>query len=289
MRKFVKGDAGQLAEMGSRLTGSADLYGEDGRSAYNSINFITCHDGFTLNDMVSYNYKHNEQNLENNNDGTNDNNSWNCGVEGDTTDPDTITLRKRLIKNFCCRLLFSAGTPMILGGDEFMRSQKGNNNAYCQDNTLSWFDWSLPEANRDIFNFFKKTIAFTKSHTILQRRKFLQGIDSDGNNMPDIQWFGVDMEAPNWDDPEARTLCYMLDGSEDKSEAGDYMLFVIINADYKVQDVKLPYIEAKKWFRVIDTSLASGMDFMEDGKEMLLDPFDLYIANPRSTVVLLGK
>ena len=130
VRRFGKGDGGQVPELGGRLTGSADLYGDDGRSAYNSINFITCHDGFTLADLVTYNEKHNEANLEENRDGTNDNNSWNCGAEGPTDDPVIVRLRKQQIKNFACSLLFAAGTPMLLGGDEFMRTQRGNNNAY---------------------------------------------------------------------------------------------------------------------------------------------------------------
>ncbi len=156
MRKFGKGDAGQLRDLGWRLTGSADLYEDDGRSAYNSVNFITCHDGFTLNDLVSYNYKHNDANLENNNDGSNDNSSWNCGWEGKTDDPGIVALRKQLVKNFACSLLFSSGTPMILGGDEFMRSQKGNNNAYCQDNELSWFDWNEIGMQKDLSLFSKR-------------------------------------------------------------------------------------------------------------------------------------
>ncbi len=150
MRCFAKGDTGQAAEMGRRLTGSADLYGDDGRSAYNSINFITCHDGFTLHDLVSYNNKHNEQNGEHNQDGSNDNNSWNCGVEGDTDDPGVRALRLQMMKNHACHLLFASGTPMILGGDEFARTQHGNNNAYCQDNDISWFDWDLAASNHDL-------------------------------------------------------------------------------------------------------------------------------------------
>jgi glycogen operon protein len=289
MRKFVKGDAGQLPEMGSRLTGSADLYGEDGRSAYNSINFITCHDGFTLNDLVSYNGKHNESNLEDNNDGTNDNNSWNCGVEGETADTDILALRKKLIKNFYCCLIFSAGTPMILSGDEFMRTQKGNNNAYCQDNALNWVDWGDLIRNRDILDFFKKTIAFTKKYPALQRRRFLQGIDCIGNCIPDIEWFAIDGKTPHWDDSESRTLCYILDGSEETSKAGDYRLFVILNSDYKAQSVKLPRLDNKQWHRIIDTSLDSGADFMDNGQEVLIDPSDVYMANPRSTVVLISS
>jgi len=289
MRKFWKGDTGQLRDLGWRLTGSADLYADDGRSAYNSVNFITCHDGFTLNDLVSYNYKHNEANLENNNDGTNDNNSWNCGGEGDTDDRNIIALRKQLIKNFACCLLFSAGTPMMLGGDEFMRSQKGNNNAYCQDNAISWFDWSNLEKHSDIIAFFRKAISFTKKYSVLQSRKFLAGVDEDGNRIPDISWFGLDGDRVQWDDPETRILCYMLDGAEEHSEMGDYQLYMILNSDYRAHCVRLPHFDGKRWSRLIDTSLGAGDDILDAGKEIMLNPPDVYIANPRSTVVLIVR
>jgi glycogen operon protein len=290
MRRFGKGDGGQARDLGWRLTGSADLYGDDGRSAYNSINFITCHDGFTLNDLVTYNSKHNEANLENNQDGSNDNNSWNCGVEGETDDLNISHLRKQLIKNYVCYLLYSSGTPMLLGGDECMRTQKGNNNAYCQDNEMSWFHWEDAEKNLDMFNFFKKAIAFEKRYPVLQRRKFFLGKDLDANHIPDISWFGKDLERPIWDDPELRTLCYQLDGSEERSELGHYQLFFILNADFRLQIVRLPELPGgQKWYRVIDTSLKEGEDFLDTGKEIRIDPPDHYLANPRSTVVLIGK
>jgi glycogen operon protein len=289
VRKFGKGDDSQMRDLGWRVTGSADLYEDDGRSAYNSVNFITCHDGFTLNDLVSYNYKHNDANRESNNDGSNDNNSWNCGWEGKTDDPGIAAMRMQLVKNFACSLLFSSGTPMILGGDEFMRTQNGNNNAYCQDNEISWFDWNEIGKQRDLIVFFKKAIAFTREYPILQSRKFLAGIDDDGNRIPDISWFGPDGGGPKWDDPEARTLCYMLDGAEACSTAGDYQLFLVLNSDYKAQSVQLPVLNDKKWFRVIDTSLQRSEDFLETGDEVLIDPPGTYIANPRSTVVLISK
>ncbi|RJQ45655.1 MAG: glycogen debranching enzyme GlgX [Nitrospiraceae bacterium] len=290
MRKFVKGDAGQLRDLGWRLTGSADLYRDDGRSAYNSVNFITCHDGFTLNDLVSYNWKHNEANLENNNDGTNDNHSWNCGAEGDTDDADIARQRKQLAKNHICCLLFSCGTPMVLGGDELLRTQKGNNNAYCQDNETSWFDWDFTGKNSEALSFFKKAIAFTRRYTILQRRKFFLGEDLDADNISDITWYGNDLGKPHWDNTEARTLCFQLDGGEARSEIGDYRLFFILNSDHIVQHIKLPLFEGgRQWHRVIDTSLQSGEDFLDTGKEIPVNPPDHYFANPRSVVVLLDK
>ncbi|MFA4828530.1 MAG: glycogen debranching protein GlgX [Thermodesulfovibrionales bacterium] len=290
MRKFGKGDSCQIREMGSRLTGSADLYGDDGRSAYNSVNFITCHDGFTLYDLVAYNYKHNEANLENNCDGTNDNHSWNCGAEGETSDANIISLRKQLIKNHTCNLLFSSGTPMLLGGDEFMRTQKGNNNAYCQDNEISWFNWDCLNKNADTLDFFKKVIAFIKTYTILQRRKFFLGQDLDADNVPDITWFGKDLNKPSWDDPELRTICYQLDGGEEISDMGDYHLFIILNADFNPQSIRIPILNnGMKWYRAIDTSIKSKDDFLDAGREILIEPSDFYIANARSTVVLIGK
>ncbi len=290
LRRFVKSDGGQVPELGGRLTGSADLYGDDGRSAYNSINFITCHDGFTLRDLVSYNGKHNEANLEGNRDGTNDNNSWNCGAEGETDDPGVLALRKQQVKNFACTLLFAAGTPMILGGDEFFRTQQGNNNAYCQDNEVNWFDWREAERHADVLTFFRKAISLTRRFPVLQCRKFFTGRDSNNNGIPDIQWFGTDQREPAWNDPELRTLCYMLDGSEESSGAGDYALFLILNADFHSQLVRLPALPGgRSWRRIIDTSLGTGDDFLDEGREVLIDPPTQYLANPRSTVVLLGK
>lgn len=289
-RRFGKGDGGQVRDLGWRLTGSADLYGDDGRSPYNSINFVTCHDGFTLHDLVSYDHKHNEANLEDNRDGSDDNNSWNCGVEGETRDIRIANLRKQLIKNYFCYLLFSYGTPMVLGGDEFMRTQNGNNNAYCQDNEISWFQWAQVNANSDILDFFKKAIAFVRRYAILQRRKFFFGEDLDSNHIPDFDWFGEDTGKPHWDDPELRTLCFQLDGGGEKSELGDYHLFFILNADPNLQSIRLPQLtNGKQWYRVIDTSLGSGEDFLDVGKEIRIDPPDQYLANPRSTVVLIGR
>ncbi|TAL22147.1 MAG: glycogen debranching enzyme GlgX [Nitrospirae bacterium] len=289
IRKFGKGDPGQVSDLGWRLTGSFDLYGDDGRSAYNSVNFITCHDGFTLSDLVTYNYKHNEVNGENNRDGSDDNNSWNCGFEGETSDTEVIRLRKQLVKNYLCMLVFSSGTPMVLGGDEFMRTQKGNNNAYCQDNEISWFDWNLAVKNVDILDFFRKAVAFTRRYTILQRRKFFLGKDLNADNIPDLSWFGTDGKEPAWLDQSLRTLCFRLDGGEEVSENGCYHLFFILNTDHAARYVDLPNnAPVKKWLRVIDTSLPQGEDFLEHGKEMPINPPDHYIANPRSVVVLLG-
>jgi glycogen operon protein len=290
VRRFGKGDAGQVRELATRLTGSADLYGDDGRSAYNSINFITCHDGFTLKDLVTYNGKHNEANLENNRDGTDDNNSWNCGIEGETDNPEVGRLRRQLVKNHLCLLLFSSGTPMVLGGDEFLRTQRGNNNAYCQDNEISWFDWREVSRNRDIVGFFRKAVALTRRCPILQRRKFFLGQDLNADSVPDISWFGDSLDRPDWDNPELRILSFQLDGGEEPSGIGNYRIFLSYNADYLLHDVQLPALpEPMRWLRVIDTSLDAGEDFCDPGREVMLDPADRYLVNPRSAVLLLAR
>ena len=290
MRRFGKSDGGQLADVGWRLTGSADLYGEDGRSAYNSVNFITCHDGFTLHDLVSYNHKHNEANGEHNQDGSNDNSSWNAGVEGDTDDRAIQALRKQLMKNYACYLFFSSGTPLMLGGDEFARSQRGNNNAYCQDNETSWFNWADLHRHGDLFEFFRKAIAFTRRFAVLQHRKFFLGADLDDDSVPDLSWWAPDLGRPKWDDETARTLCVQLDASEDGIDAPVERLFFILNADVVSRWVTLPPLGARlRWHRAVDTSLPSGEDFAEAGHEILLNPSDHYIANSRSTVVLLAQ
>ena len=182
------------------------------------------------------------------------------------------------------------GTPMMLGGDEFLRTQNGNNNAYCQDNEISWFDWNEIERNRDMRSFVQKIIAFTKRYTVLQRRKFVLGQDLDADGVPDLSWFGADLKPPQWDNAECRTLCYRLDGGEVASTLGDYSLLIILNGDHHLQPVQVPAPDgAKRWYRVIDTSLPSGIDCLDVGAEILLNPADFYLVNPRSTVVLLAK
>ncbi len=286
VRRFVKGDDGQVRELGFRLTGSADLYGDDGRSAFNSINFFACHDGFTLWDLVSYNGKHNEANRENNADGSNDNYSWNCGYEGEGGGPEVTALRKKQAKNFLCMLFLSCGTPMLLGGDEFLRTQGGNNNAYCQDNEIGWIDWSLAEKNADIRGFVKALIEFRNRHTLFERGKFFTGADEDSDGMPDISWYGDGLNRPDWANAGLRTVSYLLDGGEVPSEFGDYLLFISLNADYHLHRIALPNAGSKKWRRVIDTSLVAGEDILPTGSEKDIDDQEYYLVNPRSVVVL---
>ena len=289
-RRFWRGDPDQIQDLGWRLTGSADLYKNDGRSPFNSINFITCHDGFTLYDLFSYNNKHNEANKEDNRDGTNENNSWNCGIEGDTDDIEIIALRKKLAKNYLLTLLFSSGTPMVLAGDEFLRTQKGNNNAYCQDNDISWINWGLLKTNNDILNFFKKLVYFTKKYPILQRGKFFEGIDTDGNQIPDIEWYDIDGLPFNWNSYGKRTICYQLDGGEENSEIRDYMLYIILNADSNDKVAFIPRTKNfKAWYRVIDTGLTSQDDFLESGQEVILPPNNEYLVKSKSAVLFIAK
>ncbi len=283
MRRFTKGEPGMLPELGRRLSGSADLFGDDGRCAANSINFLTCHDGFTLWDLVSYNGKHNEANGEGNRDGSDDNNSWNCGAEGETSDPAVLELRRRLARNHVCQLLFACGTPMVLGGDEFLRTQRGNNNAYCQDNPLSWFDWDRARENSGFTDFFRAALALTRRFPVLQRRRFFGGADPDGDGIPDLSWFGPDGGPPAWGDPQARTLCLMLDGEEPSADGLDYALFMVLNADHNLLPVRLPPAPRGPWRRLLDTWSPDGA-----AGEVVLAPQDVYLANPRSVVLLLS-
>jgi isoamylase len=288
VRRFIKGDPWQIQELGYRLTGSSDLFADDGRSAFASINFITCHDGFTLNDLVSYNGKHNDANHEDNRDGSNDNFSWNCGVEGPTDNSVVINLRRQMVKNHLCMLLLSAGTPMILGGDEHLRTQNGNNNAYCQDNPISWFDWSLAKKNADILAFTKKLIAFRMRFTVFQRSRFFNGRDNDLNGIPDIKWFSESGNPVDWNS-DGRTLCFLIDAGENDTSHRNCSIFIIHNADYTSKETILPSLADKRnWKRAIDTSMPPGEDILDPGKEpVVLTP--LYHTNSRSSVVLISE
>jgi isoamylase len=216
MRDFWRGQS-TAAEFASRLTGSSDLYEDDGRHPFASINFITAHDGFTLHDLTAYNEKHNEANLEDNRDGTDDNRSWNCGAEGPTDDPEVNALRARQQRNFLTTLMLSQGTPMLLGGDEFARTQGGNNNAWCQDNEISWFHWGLDEAQREQQAFTERLIALRREHPVFRRRQFLHGIEEEGSGLPDVWWFRPDgqrMTQTDWNRPDGHVLGMFLNGEE---------------------------------------------------------------------------
>jgi glycogen operon protein len=215
MRDFwrMHASTGDFAE---RLTGSSDLYQEDGREPFASINFITAHDGFTLRDLVSYEQKHNEANLEDNRDGSDDNRSWNCGVEGETDDPAVLACRARQQRNFLTTLFLSQGTPMLLGGDEMSRTQRGNNNAWCQDNEISWYDWTETPEKSELREFTRRLIALRREHPVFRRERFLLGQEVKGSGLPDAWWFRADgrkMTRRDWQSGEP-VLGLFLNGKE---------------------------------------------------------------------------
>ncbi|MES2268402.1 MAG: glycogen debranching protein GlgX [Bacteroidota bacterium] len=262
IRDYWIGADSMLGEFGQRFTGSPDLYQEDYRKPTASINFITAHDGFTLNDLVSYNEKHNEANGEDNNDGESHNRSWNCGAEGPTDDPEIIKLRNRQKRNLLTTLFLSQGVPMLVAGDEFGRTQQGNNNAYCQDNGISWLNWG--EADQDLLSFTRRLIALRKDHPIFRRRKWFRGKPVKGKGPEDIAWFlpeGGAMEDHNWDHDFARSLGIYLNGlglhSVDPMGVPikDDNFYLMFNAHYEPLDYRLPEILSKKnWEIVLDTA-----------------------------------
>ena len=291
VRCFWRGDSGMVPQLATRLAGSSDLYKESGRSPFHSINFVTCHDGFTLHDLVSYNTKHNEANGEENRDGGNENISCNYGVEGETDDGEINTIRTRQIKNFLATLMLSQGVPMLLGGDEFRRTQRGNNNAYCQNNEISWYDWNLLQKYRETFRFTKEIIAFRKRHPSLRRARFFTGRDNALNGIPDINWHGTALNKPDWS-KKSRSLACLIDGSrlETDAEYDDNDLYLIFNTSEKSLAFSLPKLPSgRKWWRAIDTSLPSPQDIVPDGKEVFIKPNSRYTAASRSTVVLISK
>jgi glycogen operon protein len=258
MRRFVRGDAGLAGEIATRIAGSADLYADDGRRPANSINFVTCHDGFTLRDLVSYEAKHNEANGEENRDGTNDNASWNCGAEGETADAAVNALRLRQAKNFLAILMLSRGVPMLLAGDEVLRTQSGNNNAYCQDNETSWFDWGLVERNRDMLRYTRELIALRRRHACLTTNRFFDGKPISGRGLPDIAWHGVGLDEAPWNDPQGRFLRFTVAGLSNDEED----LHVILNMSDEGVDAKLPEIPGRRWHLALDTALDSPADIV---------------------------
>jgi glycogen operon protein len=260
IRRFVRGDPGIIGQVCSCIAGSADLYQNDGRLPANSINFVTCHDGFTLSDLVSYDAKHNEANGEDNRDGSNDNLSWNCGAEGETDDPAIIGLRLRQARNFMAILLTSQGVPMLLAGDEFLRSQRGNNNAFCQDNALSWMDWHLPDDALGMLRFVREMIALRKRHPSLRRRRFLTGRPVNGQSHPDVAWHGERLDEPAWHDPGARFVAFTIAGrAPDES-----MLHIVFNMNDDARDAALPVLDNRSWRRIVDTAAEPPQDIVPD-------------------------
>lgn len=290
MRRFWKGDHGLVAAFATRFAGSSDLYGDDGRKPEHSINYITAHDGFTLNDMLSYNEKHNFLNGENNNDGNSHNLSWNYGMEGESRDEEVLCVRNRQTKNFLATLMLSMGTPMMLGGDEFRRSQFGNNNAYCQDNAISWYDYTITKKHSDIVRFTSILIAFRSKHPVFRRPEFFTGRDNTNNNIPDVDWFDEHGHALDWQREEG-IMALRLDGN--KHEIGhnidDNDVYIMVNASSFDQFfvVCLPR-KGSQWHRVIDTSLESPEDIVENWQDNVWDHKARYLVESRSMVVLLS-
>jgi glycogen operon protein len=288
VRRFWRGEPGMAATLATRLSGSADLYQASGRRPLHSINFITCHDGFTLWDLASYNRKHNEANGENNRDGLNENFSWNCGIEGPTDDPQILTLRRRQAKNLFATLLLSQGVPMLLAGDEFLRTQGGNNNAWCQDNEVSWLDWRLTEQNADFLRFAREMIALRKRHPALRRRQFLKGGGRTSARVADVVWHGVKPNTPDFSG-FSRSLAYTLNGDMTGREP-DRDVYVACNAWKEPLPFRIPPAPSgRPWRRVVDTALASPNDIVGLDEGPLVPAGREYPVAPYSIIVLIAE
>jgi isoamylase len=276
VRRFWRGDDGLLGAFAQRICGSADIYSPSGKCPDSSINFVTCHDGFTLHDLVSYRQKHNEPNGQNNHDGTSENFAENYGAEGETADGQIEAIRKRQIKNFLVTLLISRGVPMLLGGDEFRRTQGGNNNAYCQDNETSWHDWRRLEQHKDIFRFTRGMIAFRRAHPILSKEQFYTDAE--------IDWFGPQGGLPDWPDPKAKQVGCLI--HEDEQRA----LFLAFNGGVDAVDFRLPAVlPGTRWHLAVDTSREAPDDLFAAGEEPLWESAQAYYLSPRSSVILLAR
>jgi glycogen operon protein len=276
VRRFVRGDSGTVSNLAAYISGSTNIYPEPGRDPSRSINFVTAHDGFTLNDLVSYNEKHNFDNGEHNLDGTNDNLSWNCGVEGTTSDETIEALRARQIKNFLTILLVSQGKPMLLMGDEVRRTQKGNNNAYCQDNELSWFNWNDLEQHGYILRFMRNFIRFRHEYGVFHDKQFWT--EPGG---PEIIWHGVHLHQPDWGEHSHSLAFELYNPSE-----GEHM-YVMLNAYWDSLTFELPSLPSDMhWCRTVDTNLVSPHDFADNPEPIQYQHH--YTASPRSSVVLVA-
>jgi isoamylase len=282
VRDFWRGRS-SVGDFASRFTGSSDLYGDDDRKPFASINFITAHDGFTLRDLVSYNEKHNEANLEDNRDGTDDNRSWNCGAEGETGDDAVNALRRRQQRNFLATLLLSQGVPMLLGGDELGRTQGGNNNAWCQDNEISWYDWELGGAQEEQLAFARRLIAFRNAHPAFRRREFLEGRATENSGLPDVWWFRPDgrrMTQRDWQRPDGHVLGVFLNGDEIAGRTphgepiADDSFLLLFNAHYEDMTFTLPVRRfGARWTHELDTAnpdLEPGSDAIPARGELVV-------------------
>ncbi len=293
IRSFVKGDSGYLENQtilgrtATVIAGSADIF-HIGSVPTNSINYVASHDGFTLNDLVSYNEKHNEANGENNQDGSNDNRSWNCGFEGPTRDSEVEALRGRQIRNFLAILMLSQGIPMVVAGDEVRRTQNGNNNPYNQDNPTTWFDWGLINRHGEILRFFKKMVEFRRQHAVLRRSHAFTG-QRNVRGLLDIDWHGCRLNPPDWNDPSAHALSFTMGGFPDDNGHESDDIHVILNMYWQDLDFDIPVVDGRRWYKIIDTSQPSPNDIAEN----LLDALNgtvipgqsSYRASARSVVV----
>jgi isoamylase len=288
VRKYLKGDEGLIGELAQCVQGWPDLYYYRGPTA--SINFISCHDGFTLYDIFAYNEKHNEANGENNNDGGNDNDSWNCGVEGETDDENINKLRHKQVKNALSILMVSQGVPMILSGDEAGVTKFGNNNTYCHDNELNWMDWGMLEKNADLYNFAKHITRFRRGHPVLRSRTHFQHRDYVGSGYPDISFHGTEAWNPDFA-ASSRCLAFMLDGAHAKSGTlVDDSIYVAMNSYWDSLFFELPSLPlGQKWHLAVNTDMPSGDDIYAIGTEPLLDDQNRFLVGGRATVILIGK
>ncbi len=278
MRRFWKGDDGQLPGFARRYSASADIYDHRGRRTWASINFITAHDGFSLRDLVSYNDKHNEANQENNEDGSNDNNSWNCGVEGPSDDPEIAALRRRQMRNFLATLLLSPGQPMLLAGDEFGRTQGGNNNAYCQDSEIGWIDWTMDDDGRALLAFTRKLIALRQDHIVFHRNRFFHSEIIPGTDVKDVTWLrgdGGEMSEEDWDDAGAKSLGIRLSGeagllhlTEHGEQEIDRTFLILVNAAAETVTFRLPEEPGAAWQPVFDTAHEDPFDVADGGDDL---------------------
>jgi glycogen operon protein len=282
VRSFFRGEEGSVTRFADRLIGSPTIYGHEEREAEQSVNFVTCHDGFTLNDLVSYDHKHNEANCEDNRDGSNDNRSWNCGIEGPTTDPGVEKLRNQQVKNFLTVTMLAVGMPMLLMGDEVRRTQRGNNNAYCQDNETSWFDWTFPAKHADVHRFV----------ALLNSRRVLRALEPERKRVSlnqllrgvNLAWHGVKLNQPDWG-KSSHSIAFTVEIRQEK-----LLFHVILNAYWQPLDFELPRLDnaaENPWRRWIDTALDSPHDILEWAKAEPLHGYN-YRAESRSVVMLYG-
>jgi glycogen operon protein len=280
IRRFMRGDRGLVGEVATCLAGSSDLYADEHRLPTSSVNFITCHDGFTLWDLVSYNHKHNLANGESNHDGNDQNLSWNCGIEGETSDPDVLALRHRQARNFMAILFLSRGVPMFLAGDEFLHTQGGNNNAWCQNNEISWLDWRLTETNHEMLRFVRELIAFRHRHPCLTRSRFFTGQPASSRGIPDVAWHGLRLNEPLWGDNAAQVLAFTIAGTTATEED----LHIVLNMSESGIEIQLPDIPQRQWHLSIDTAALYPNDILEQAHQRAVDR-NIQRVQARSVVV----